>query len=132
MSSQASLDDDSQWRQDNSQGEAQTHLDRADEGAKYSRAGNGPNRSDHQPARDSTKCQGCGTPISERRRRQLGDNDDIVWHCLDCQGVQKSDLSNGAGAMPDYPIGEDTAVGDYETSEQAKDAVVATVRGGRR
>jgi len=74
--------------------------------------------------RDSTVCQNCGEPWNQSRRRQLGDNDDIMWHCPRC--CSHNEIGAGAAAKPDYPVDReaDSAAPDHHTTRQARAAFV--------
>jgi hypothetical protein len=95
-------------------------------GARYSKPDS--DAAPKRPVGNPQVCQGCGSPMPERRRRLIGDNGNVVWHCLDCPGVSKVALRNGAGAKPDYPIGEGRAP-EHHSHREAMAAAFDDIRG---
>jgi hypothetical protein len=45
---------------------------------------------------DSTTCQSCGEPVTERFARVFGDNNDEVHACYDCESYDA--ITNGAAS----------------------------------
>lgn len=95
-------------------------------GARYSKPD--PDAPSKRAVGNPQVCQGCGSPMPERRRRLIGDNDNIVWHCLDCSDVSKAMIRNGAGAKPDYPVGSERAP-EHHSRREAMSATFEDIRG---
>lgn len=50
------------------------------------------------------ECLNCGAPVSRRFARVFGDNEDDVYGCPDCCGL--NELCEGAAALPNQPAVE--------------------------
>ena len=50
------------------------------------------------------KCLNCGELVSSRFARVFGDNEDDVYACPSCRGMQE--LYDGAAALPNQTVAE--------------------------
>lgn len=48
------------------------------------------------------ECETCGSTVAPAYHRGNSDNDGVLWHCLNCEHINQTDMKNGAGAKPDY------------------------------
>lgn len=51
-----------------------------------------------------TVCRNCESPHTRQYVRVYGSNDNILWHCHDCDepAICGRDMKQGAGTTPDY------------------------------